>query len=173
MIKPILLVAMLLYCNATDIYDYQITAIDGTSIDLNDFRGKKILFVNTASNSAYVDQYASLEQLYQKYKDSLVIIAVPSNSFGNEPDSNEVIDSFVMSHYNIHYLLASKSDVTGDSIAPIYQWLTNINFNQTFQNPVNGDFYKYLVNDQGQIVGGFIGSVDPMDSALQNAIQTQ
>lgn len=67
------------------IYTYTLPAADGgNGIHLSDYQDKKILFVNTASNSEYAIQYASLEQLYQRYKDSLVIIAVPSNSFGNE-----------------------------------------------------------------------------------------
>lgn len=173
MIKTILLFSMLLYQSLTGIHDYQVTAIDGTVVNLSDFAGKKILFVNTATNSEYVGQYGSLEELYQKYKDSLVIIAVPSNSFGNEPDSNEAIQSFISTNYNVHYIIASKMNVAGDSVAPVYQWLTDITVNQTFQNPVNNDFYKYMVDEQGQIIGAFTESVDPMDTVIQNLIQTQ
>ena len=167
-----LLVVALLFLS-DGVYDYQMTDISGNQINLSDFQGKKILFVNTATNSEYVDQYASLEQLYQKYKDSLVIIATPSNSFGNEPDSNSDIKNFVDSQYNIHYILAAKSDVAGDSIPAVYQWLTQKNLNQYFQNPVHGDFFKFLVTSNGEMIGIFAPSVDPMDSTLQTVIQTQ
>ena len=155
------------------IYDYQVTGTDGSAINLNDFQGKKILFVNTASNSKYADQYTNLEQLYQKFKDSLVIIAIPSNDFGNEPLDNDSIKSFVMNTYNIHYTLAAKTSVAGDSIAPVYKWLTDISLNHIFNNPVHGDFYKFLVDENGNIIGLFNGSTDPMDINIQNLIQNQ
>jgi glutathione peroxidase len=155
------------------IYDYQVTDTNGNTINLNDFQGKKILFVNTASNSKYVDQYNNLEQLYQKFKDSLVIIALPSNDFGNEPLDNDSIKSFVMNTYKIHYVLAGKASVTGDSIAPVYKWLTDSSLNHVFHNPVFGDFYKFLVDEHGNIIGLFNGSTDPMDTDIQNLIQNQ
>jgi glutathione peroxidase len=173
MIKAILLFALLTYPGLNGIYDYQITAIDGSIIHLGDFAGKKILFVNTATNSDYVDQYGSLETLYQKFKDSLVVIAVPSNSFGHEPDSNQAIRDFIMSHYNVHYIIAAKMNVAGDSIEPVYQWLADSTLNQSVQNPVNGDFYKYLVNGSGRITGVFSEAVDPMDTSFQQTIQNQ
>lgn len=155
------------------IYEYSITDINGNTIHLSGFNGKKILFVNTATNSAYANQYGRLEQLYQLHKDSLVIIALPSNSFGNEPNENDSILSFVQSHYDIHYILASKINVTGDSIAPLYQWLTQSSENGAFDNPVHGDFYKYLVNREGQLIAVSAGMTDPMDSVIQKLIQTQ
>lgn len=155
------------------IYDYQVTGIDGNSINLIDFQGKKILFVNTASNSEYVNQYASLEQLYQKFKDSLVIIATPTNDFGNEPLENDSIKSFVLNNYNIHYLLASKTMVSGDSSTPVYKWLTNSSLNHDYNNPVSGDFYKFLVDRNGNIIGLYNSSVDPMDSLIQSLIVNQ
>src|SRR6185437_10574758 len=107
------------------IYSFSVTGIDGTAINFSDFQGKKVLIVNTASNSSQVDQYGQLEKLYQQYKDSLVIVAIPSNSFGNEPNDNATIQSFVMNNYNIHYLLASKTDVLDSSHSPLYSWLTD------------------------------------------------
>lgn len=155
------------------IYDFDITDINGNTIHLSDFNGKKILFVNTATNSSYAQQYGSLEQLYQLYKDSLAIIAIPSNSFGNEPNENDSILNFVQAHYDIHYILASKINVTGDSIAPLYQWLTQSSGNGAFDNPVHSDFYKYLVNREGELIAVSAGMTDPMDTVIQNLIQTQ
>ena len=113
----------------SSIYSYQFTYIDGNNINLNDYRGNKILFVNTASNSLYTNQYAQLEQLFQQYHDSLVVIAFPSNSFGNEPGSDADIKNFTDSNYHIHFILASRVSVNGNDISPVWQWLTKASEN--------------------------------------------
>jgi glutathione peroxidase len=146
------------------IYDFQLADIDGNTINLSDFQGKKILIVNTATDSDYAGQYGSLEQLYQKYNDSLVIIAIPSNSFGNESGSNDSIKSYVMNNYNIHYILTSKMNVIGDSIAPVYQWLANNG------QLVNQDFFKFLISGQGNIIGVYDKTIDPMNPIIQDMI---
>ncbi len=157
----------------TTIYDFSVKDIDGNNISLEQFRGKKILFVNTASNSSYTNQYASLEQLYQKYKDSLVIIAVPSNSFGNEAGTNSAIKEFVKNRYHAHFIITEKSIVAGESQTPLYAWLTHIEQNGMMNNAVGDDFYKFLVDGSGKLVGGFVSSVDPMSKAVQDAITNQ
>lgn len=155
------------------IYDFQVTDIDGNTISFSDFQGKNILIVNTASQSDSVNQYAALEQLYQSYKDSLVIVAIPSNSFGNETGSDSAIKSFVMANYNIHYLLLSKMQVHGDSISPLYQWLTRRSLNNIMDNPADSDFFKYFVDKQGNLRGVFGPNIPPLDSLIQNLIISQ
>ena len=81
-------------------YNYSIKNIDGTSINLENFKGKNILFVNVASKCGFTKQYESLEKLYTKYKDDLVIIGCPSNQFGQqEPGTNKEIMEFCKSNY--------------------------------------------------------------------------
>ncbi len=158
------------YSDTSVIYNLSLNDIDGNPIDLHQFQGKKILIVNTATGSSYVNQYASLEQLYQKYKDSLVIIAIPSNSFGNETGDNASIKDFVMNNYNIHYILAQKMDVTGESQSSLYSWLTHIEQNNMLSNDVQGDFFKFLADQSGRLVGAFMPSVDPMSDDMQGVI---
>lgn len=154
----------------TTIYDYTVTTIDGNSMSLAQYKGKKILFVNTSSGSIYSSQYGSLEQLYQKYKDSLIIIAIPSNSFGTEPGDNTQIKQFVSSTYNTHFIITQKAAVAGDGQLPLYNWLTHITQNGMMGDAVGGDFYKYLVDSSGRLVGAFISTVDPMSDEVQTAI---
>lgn len=163
MVKTLLLISSLLLFDG--IYDFHLTDIDGNTVNLSDFQGKKILIVNTSADSSYIQQYASLEQLYQKYSDSLVVIAVPSNSFGNEPESADSIKSFVTNTYNIHYILASPLNITGDSTAPLYQWFADNG------QPANGDFCKFLISGEGDIIGAFDASIDPMNSIIQDMIE--
>jgi glutathione peroxidase len=169
MIRIFSLLTMLI--SITGIYDYSIRDIDGNNINLSQFHGKKILIVNTASNSQYVSQYSSLEQLYEKYKDSLIVIAVPSGSFGNELPDSSAIRNFVISNYNIHFILASKTDVAGINQSPLYAWLTQAVKNGVMDNSLDNDFYKFLVDTNGNLVGAFAPSVDPMSQVVQNAIE--
>jgi len=66
------------------IYDISINSITGEPINFTDFKGKKILIVNTASECGFTGQYADLEKLYETYKDKLVVIGVPCNQFGGQ-----------------------------------------------------------------------------------------
>ena len=157
--------------DTTSIYSIPVRLTDTSSLDLNSFGGKKILFVNTASNSVYVSQYSRLEQLYQKYKDSLVIIALPSNSFGNEPENDSIISSFVNGNYRITFSLAVKGDVSGNNIQPIYDWLENEGQNGALSSSVKDDFQKYLVNGSGNLIGVYASAVDPLDSQITDEIE--
>lgn len=153
------------------IYNYSFTDINGNVVNMSAFEGKKILIVNTSSDSERVNQYAELETLYQAYKDSLVIIAFPSNSFGNEPSEDSAIQSFVTDNYGIHYLLASKISVAGENQHPLYQWLTKDSLNNVVSTPVQTDFYKFLINEQGSLMGVYTAEVSPMDTTLRRAIE--
>lgn len=176
MYKKILLMLLCGFCfcqtvSAQTIYGYSLTATNGDTIHLSDYAGKKILFVNTAASSPLASQYGKLEQLYQLYKDSLVIIAVPSNSFGNEQETDSVINENVHDTYNISYLLAALVDVAGDSMHPVYHWLTESSLNGSVTNPVGTDFQKFMIGTDGKLIGVFSSKVDPMSASIQDAIK--
>ncbi len=152
------------------IYTFSITSIDGRLIQLSQFRGKKILIVNTATKSHYASQISSLENLYQKYKSSLVIIMVPSNDFQHEPGTNAEIAQQVVSSYHPSFIISNITTVKGENSTPLYGWLSSFNLNGAMDNPVPSDFTKYLINESGSLIGAFGRSVDPMDSVIQNAL---
>jgi glutathione peroxidase len=154
----------------TSIYTYSIPVAGGGTLDMADYKGKKILIVNIASNSMYAPQLNRLEELYQKYKDSLVIIAVPSNSFTKEPLSDQQIKERLLSQYHASYLIVAKSSVSGALQLPLYKWLTLAEKNGVVNNPVTGDFQKFLINSKGSLVGIFSPDTDPLAAELQNAI---
>jgi glutathione peroxidase len=139
------------------IYDFHIPAANGSIINFSNYQGKKILIVNTALNSKYTYQLQALQQLYNLYKDSLVVIAVPSDSFENEPNDDSTI--------------AAKIEVSGPDTDSLYLWLTQKNQNGALDNVIHGDFTKYLINESGQLIGMFQPSVEPLDEELQNAIK--
>src|ERR1700753_2738869 len=112
------------------IYDFKVTSLDGKTIDLAQFKGKKILIVNTASQCGNTPQYADLQKMYEKYKGKLVIVGFPANNFGaQEPGSNEEIATFCSKNYSVSFPMAAKISVKGDDMAPIYQWLTQKKYN--------------------------------------------
>lgn len=153
-------------------YNSKINSIDGDLIDLNKFRGKHILFVNVASNCGFTSQYESLEKLSQKYKDNLIIIGFPSNQFGNqEPGTNDEISNFCKQNYGVTFLLTEKTDVKGDNIHPIYNWLTSSKLNGVKDSSVKWNFQKYFVNKNGNLIDFFYSTTDPLNSKITNLIK--
>jgi len=157
-----------------DIYQFSIPSIyGGSAIQFSDFKGKKILVVNTASGSIYAPQYASLERLYQQYKDKLVVVAIPSNDFQHEGRGEAELLQFVNSAYQVHFLLAGQLSVMGAGQSTLYKWLTTGGENGGMTSTVTNDFQKYLIGTDGRVIGYFNGAVDPMDQSLQDLINAQ
>jgi glutathione peroxidase len=155
---------------ATSFYSISTSTIDGNNLSMGQFQGKKILIVNTASTSKFTSQYGTLEQLYEKYSDKLIVLACPTNDFNNDTSSASVIKDFVMNNYKVTYVLCSKQIVKGANMSPMYYWLSSSSQNGVMDSPVIEDFCKYLIDENGNIIGVFAGSVDPMSDVIQNAI---
>jgi glutathione peroxidase len=158
--------------NSTSIYSYTLTAADGSSIALSQYQGKKILIVNTALQSANSNQLAGLQQLYNAYKDSgLVVIACPSNSFGNEPGSGTSLVQAYQTQQGIGFPVTAKLSVKGADANPVYQWLQDKDLNGVMNTEVKGDFHKYLIDESGMLVGTFSAKVQPGDAVMRRAIE--
>lgn len=154
------------------IYDYKVQGLTGGTIDFAQFKGKKILIVNTASECGYTPQYEDLQKLYETYKSKLVVIGFPANNFGSqEPGSNSEIASFCKKNYGVTFPMAAKISVKGDDIAPIYQWLTKKEYNGYDNTTVKWNFQKYLINEKGELVAVFGSRTKPMDKDLLTAIE--
>ncbi len=163
-----ILTSILFYIN---IYSFQLKTISGAPINLQQYSGKKILLVNTSTGSPLANQIASLEQLRQQMGDSLIIIAIPSNSFGTEPGTNASINSIMHSQYNANFIITEKIEVAGINQAAIYQWTTHVDQNGRFGHAVSGDFYKFLIDEEGYVAGVFVPLVDPLDQQILRAIR--
>jgi len=145
---------------ATSIYDYKLTDVNGKTYDLSELKGKKALIVNTASKCSLTPQVKEMEKLYKDFRDNLVIIAVPSNDFGNqEPGSNEEIKSFVKDN-NLTFPVMAKTSVKGDNEEPLYQWLTQKDLNGSMDTEVAWNYQKYMIDENGKLVG----IVEPKES---------
>jgi glutathione peroxidase len=144
------------------IYDFKVTSLDGGTIDFSQFKGKKILIVNTASKCGYTPQYADLEALYKTHKDKLVIVGFPANNFlFQEPGTNSEIESFCQKNYGVSFPMAAKISVKGRGMAPIYRWLTNKNYNGYKNSSVKWNFQKYLLDESGHLVAVFEPGTKP------------
>lgn len=153
------------------IYDIQINNISGQPIDLHQFKGKKILFVNTASKCGFTPQYKDLEQLHQEYGEKVQIIGLPCNQFLNqEPGKEEEIASFCEKNYGVSFLMTEKIDVKGKDQHAVYAWLTQKKKNGSKDSKVQWNFQKYLVNEKGELVAFFSPKTTPLDPAIIEAI---
>lgn len=133
------------------IYDYSIESIDGSLIDLNNFRGSVLLLVNTASYCGYTPQYEGLQTLYSSYKDKgLVIIAFPCNQFGGqEPDDQKTIASSCLVNYGVTFPVTKKIEVNGANAHPIFSYLKS-NLKGIFNTEdIKWNFTKFLISRDG------------------------
>ncbi len=152
---------------AKSIYDFKIESLDGAPINFADFKGKKILIVNTASECGYTPQYKELQALYEKYQDKLVIVGFPANNFGGqEPGSATEIKAFCEKNYGVKFPMAAKVSVKGDDMAPIYKWLTSKSANGVLDAEIGWNFNKFLVDENGHMVAHLPSKVKPMDEAI-------
>jgi glutathione peroxidase len=154
----------------TSIYSLHFTDIDGNQINMSGYQNKKILLVNIATNSPRISQLENLQQLQQLYGDSIAILVFPSNSFGNESRSNLEIKQFCQSNYGVTFKIASKNSVSGTGTQSLYNWVAHASENGTTDVAIGRDFQKVLIGKNGNIIGFFAPSMDPLDETIQNAL---
>ncbi len=143
------------------IYDFQLQSITGEIIDLSDYKGKKILIVNTASECGYTPQYADLELLHKEFGDQVTVLGFPANNFGGqEPGSNEQIAAFCEKNYGVSFPMFSKMEVVGKNQHPLFIWLKE----KTGKEPT-WNFCKYLVSEDGSDISFYPSSVNPGEIA--------
>ena len=150
------------------IYDFKVPGLDGKEIDLSQYKGKKMLIVNTASKCGYTPQYDELEKLYEQYKGKLVIIGFPANNFGGqEPGSNAEIGEFCKKNYGVTFPMAEKVSVTGEDIHPLFKYLTEEAKKLGTQDPViKWNFTKFLVDENGKLIKVFPSKVKPLSEEI-------
>lgn len=157
------------------IYDFKVEDISGNEFDFSTLKGKKILIVNTASKCGYTPQFEGLEKLYQTYKDqNFVVIGFPSNDFGQQdPGNNQEIAEFCQLNYGVSFPMMSKIVVTGDEMAPIYQFLTNEKLNGKKNSTVKWNFQKYLINEDGTFENFYLSATLPNDNSIIEWIENK
>ena len=175
-----LIMATILFSNSTlnakgytssmkSFYDLQLNDINGDEIDLQSFKGKKVLLVNVASKCGYTDQYADLQELYETHGDKLEIIGIPCNDFGRqEPGSANEIQKFCKLNYGVTFTLAEKQKIKSKPMSGIYQWLSDPNLNGWNSSLPSWNFCKYVINESGELTHFFKSGVDPNGREILN-----
>ena len=149
------------------VYDFTVKTIDGKDVNLSQYKGKKMLIVNTASECGYTPQYKELEELYKKHGDKVTVLGFPANNFGGqEPGTNEQIATFCEKNYGVTFPLFGKVSVKGDDTAPLFKFLADKSKNGAVSEAPNWNFCKYLVNEQGQVVKFYPSKVKPLSEEL-------
>ena len=150
-------------------YDFTLPAIDGGELDLKAYQGRPLLLVNTASQCGFTPQYDGLQALWTTYKErGLVVIGVPSNDFGNqEPGSRDEIKEFCSVNFNIDFPMSDKVSVRGENAHPLYKWLVS---ELGASARPRWNFYKYLIDAEGQPVTYFSSMTRPNASKITEAV---
>ena len=150
-------------------YDFGFTSIDGQPLPLQQFAGKAILVVNTASFCAFTDQYRDLKAVWDRYRArGLVVLGVPSNDFEQEPDSNGAIKAFCQANYDVDFPLTEKVPVIGSGAHPFYRWA------RQELGPMAApqwNFHKYLVGRDGRLVTAFDTTIRPTAPQVVRALE--
>jgi glutathione peroxidase len=158
---------------ANSVHEFTMTSIDGKPAPLAAYKGKVVMFVNVASKCGYTPQYTGLQALYEKYKDKgFVLVGVPANNFGGqEPGTNEEIQTFCSRTYNVTFPLTAKVSVKGEDKTPLYQYLTDPAANAATGGEVRWNFTKFLVDKNGKVIGRFESKVTPESAELVGAVE--
>ncbi len=144
------------------IYDFVIPSIDGDQIDFSQYKGKKLLIVNTASKCGYTPQYAGLQKLSEQFGDKVEVLGFPANNFlWQEPGTNKEIATFCEKKYGVTFQMFEKISVKGSDKHPLYKWLES----KTSHSP-SWNFCKYVVSEDGEAVTFFSNKVEPMDKKI-------
>ena len=151
-------------------YDYTFDKISGGDLPLSTFKDKVVLVVNTASKCGLTPQYDGLEKLYSQYKDQgLVVLGVPCNQFmGQEPGTEEEIQTFCSTTFGIDFPMTGKVDVKGDDAHPFYKW-AEAELGEPAVPVWN--FHKILIGKEGQAIRAFGPRTEPLDGEVTEAVE--
>ncbi|KAE9374911.1 glutathione peroxidase [Stipitochalara longipes BDJ] len=152
--------------SATSFYDFKPLDKKGTAVPLDTYKGKVVLVVNTASKCGFTPQYQGLESLYKKIQasnpDQFVILGFPCNQFGGqEPGTDEEIQSFCQVNYGVSFPIMGKTDVNGDKANPLFEWLKNEQPGLLGMKRVKWNFEKWLVGKDGKVKGRWASTTKP------------
>lgn len=144
-------------------YDFKAKKINGQEVNMEDFKGKIVVVVNTASKCGLTPQFKELEELYQGYKDKGVeILGFPCNQFAKQDSgSNEEIHEFCQLNYGVSFNMFEKIDVNGKNAHPLYQYLKNES-KGLLSKEIKWNFTKFLIDDQGNVVKRYAPTVSPL-----------
>ena len=151
----------------TTIYDFEAQSINGKTVALEQFRGKAMLIVNTASACGFTPQFAGLEELHKTYgPQGLVVLGFPCNQFGaQDSGSNDEISDFCQVNYGVSFTMMEKIDVNGSGAHPLYQWLSKEAPGLLGSKSIKWNFTKFLIAKDGSVLKRYAPTDTPQSLA--------
>ena len=158
--------------SSSNFYDLKAVTIDGQEISFEKFKGKKVLIVNVASKCGYTYQYEGLQKLHELYGNKVAILGFPANDFlFQERGSNEEIAEFCESNYGVTFQMFEKITTKGKKQSPVYHWLSNKELNGWNDQKPSWNFCKYIIDEDGKLVGFFDSKVKPLSEEIVSLIK--
>ena len=144
-------------------YDFTAKKMNGIEVKMDEYKGKVLLVVNTASKCGFTPQLAELEQMYKDYKDKgFEILGFPCNQFANQdPGSNKEISDFCLINYGVTFNMFQKIEVNGENAHPLYKFLKNEK-KGLLSKDIKWNFTKFLIDSEGNVVKRYAPTVKPL-----------
>ena len=151
-------------------YDYKFNDLDGSELNLNEFKSKVIVVVNVASQCGFTNQYEDMQKVWDKYQDKgVVILGVPSNDFGKqEPGTSEEIKNFCEAKFGITFPMTEKVSVKGENAHPFYIWARE---NHGKSAIPKWNFHKIIIGKDGKVLDTFASMTNPSSKKFIKAIE--
>jgi glutathione peroxidase len=151
----------------SSVYEFEALQITGKTVSLQQYKGKPLLIVNTASACGFTPQFAGLEELHKTYgKKGLVVLGFPCNQFGaQDTGSNDEISEFCQLNYGVSFPMMAKIDVNGGQAHPLYQWLAKEAPGLLGSKAIKWNFTKFLVGKDGQVLKRYAPTDTPASLA--------
>jgi len=155
------------------IYNINVNTASGETQSLEQFKGKVLLVVNTASECGFTPQLKELQALHEELKsEHFSVIGFPCNQFGGqEPLEGEEVANFCQKNYGVDFPIFEKVDVKGENAHPLYQFLADKSQNGQFSNTPKWNFHKYLIDKNGKAVDWYLSTTSPTGKKINKKIQ--
>ena len=151
-------------------FDFKINSISGGIIDLNEFKGKPVLVVNTASYCGFTKQYEDMQKLWENYREKgLIVLGIPSNSFNQEKNNNNEVKDFCEVNFNINFPMTEITNVKGDDAHEIFKWAKE---NHGKSAVPKWNFYKILINKEGKVEDTYASLTKPTSKKIIKKIES-
>ena len=143
-------------------YDFSAKKMNGQEVKMEEYKGKVIVIVNTASKCGLTPQFQELEEIYKEYKDKgFEILGFPCNQFAKqELGSNKEISEFCLINYGVTFTMFEKIDVNGENAHPLYKYLKNES-KGIITNEIKWNFAKFLIDSEGNVVKRYAPTTKP------------
>ena len=151
-------------------YDFNFNDLDGSPLNLTEYKNKVIVVVNVASQCGFTNQYEDMQKIWEKYQArGVIMLGIPSNDFGNqEPGSNQEIKNFCEAKFGISFPMTEKVSVKGESAHPFYKWAKE---NHGKSAVPKWNFHKIIIGKNGKIVDTFASITNPSSKKFVEALE--